>query len=828
MTFDDVMTTTDLTSPWLDPHILITPQHYGKIHPKIPSLKSLHQPFQVIVHPQVQLLCDLHSHLCDAEIIGFLAGKYDAHTKVLYIQACFPCNSLERPDDGATDVEMDPIAELSVREVILKYNLEVVGWYHSHPLFRPDPSTTDIINQHQYQQLFQHSSCATCPGHSSPPSPSSCSSTTSTVDEVIAATATAVASQPPFVGLIVSTCDPDLPNFESLHQWFHTIPLPSAQPSATAPPGVAAEVAAAAAGETTPTVNTDISSCSSISSSSSTTRQSKRQSKRRNGEIMTETDESEGGLSVGFGVGTTTPMAMRIEILTAHVKEIHRSEGLINSSLDSKKSQLLQQKLFQLRKQDFGDEIRGSGEVGVMKENEMVGICPQDDDDDCVFVKSSPGPPPPVITTDHHSTNSQTSSPIPKKRGRKRKTPISESDIQEAGALTVETIELMDGINELSEPMNAIDGATVNIAKEEKPSVLISVSVASDISSSDFLLIPPSEHFPCASDPIPSDPIPFDVTSDGVISNPVKGLKKIKSRLNATESLLTIRQPERITRSRAKKLSEIELKQHDPTPRKPGRPRLVKPIDPLPILDHAHLDEAKNIDSSIDTSTNPPTETVLLVSHTDMRVFADPPMSVPTSVVVPQLPTVPPPPPSPVVLPPSPPKEPSIISTKRVRKESLKKATDATKYIGHHLHSTDTLLSQPSSSEMTSSSLTLSSSPLPSTPFSSELSFPSSSPEFYSYFQSQTLSSSALARSILCSSPLLLRYTSLCTIALGYYYCSYHRRTNLTKKFKTDFKFNKIKSSLMVWIRYFGMSEKEQENYLEQLITFLKHCWVGT
>ena len=30
-----------------------------------------------------------------------------------------------------------------------------VGWYHSHPEFPPDPSVTDIQNQHNYQVLFK-------------------------------------------------------------------------------------------------------------------------------------------------------------------------------------------------------------------------------------------------------------------------------------------------------------------------------------------------------------------------------------------------------------------------------------------------------------------------------------------------------------------------------------------------------------------------------------------------------------------------------------------------------------------------------------------------
>ena len=88
------------------------------------------------------------------------------------------------------DVELDPVAELAVREIISNLGLVVVGWYHSHPLFQPDPSVTDINNQQQYQTLMR--------------------------DEK--------SGLEPFIGLIVSTYDVKLPSVESHHQWFHTRP----------------------------------------------------------------------------------------------------------------------------------------------------------------------------------------------------------------------------------------------------------------------------------------------------------------------------------------------------------------------------------------------------------------------------------------------------------------------------------------------------------------------------------------------------------------------------------------------------------------------------
>ena len=82
------------------------------------------------------------------------------------------------------------MAELAVREIISDLGLIVVGWYHSHPQFRPDPSVTDIHNQQQYQVLMKDD----------------------------------ISGLEPFIGLIVSTFDVKLPTNESLHQWFHTRP----------------------------------------------------------------------------------------------------------------------------------------------------------------------------------------------------------------------------------------------------------------------------------------------------------------------------------------------------------------------------------------------------------------------------------------------------------------------------------------------------------------------------------------------------------------------------------------------------------------------------
>jgi proteasome lid subunit RPN8/RPN11 len=205
----------ELSKADLDEHFLIDPYDYGEV---LSPVERAVQPFRIEVHPQVGFLTDVHSHLCDSEVIGLLAGKWDRDKRCLYIQAPFPCAATERHKDdfGFTDVELDSEAEWKVRETISRLGLQVVGWYHSHPKFKPDPSVMDVFNQQQYQLYTRDSDLGI----------------------------------EPFVGLIVSTFDPRLANAHAHHQWFTVVPY-AQQPFAaiTTVAAVVASNAAAVAGE---------------------------------------------------------------------------------------------------------------------------------------------------------------------------------------------------------------------------------------------------------------------------------------------------------------------------------------------------------------------------------------------------------------------------------------------------------------------------------------------------------------------------------------------------------------------------------------------------
>ncbi|KAF9200915.1 hypothetical protein BGZ59_003017, partial [Podila verticillata] len=144
------------------------------------------QPFGIKVQSNVLLGMDFHAHLMTTEIIGFLAGSWDKSTKMIHIQAIFPCRSLQTGQNHV-NVEMDPTSEFEVRQEIEKRQMRVVGWYHSHPTFTPDPSLVDIENQASYQNLFKDESM----------------------------------NEEPFVGAIVGPYDVLLPGMSSVINWFY-------------------------------------------------------------------------------------------------------------------------------------------------------------------------------------------------------------------------------------------------------------------------------------------------------------------------------------------------------------------------------------------------------------------------------------------------------------------------------------------------------------------------------------------------------------------------------------------------------------------------------
>jgi hypothetical protein len=109
--------------------------------------------------------------------------------------------------DRHTNVELDPASEVEMRELVDAQNLRVVGWYHSHPTFVPNPSMIDLVNQKNYQHFFRS---AEEPVEESDKESSSESSGPKSD-----------AITEPFIGVIVGPYDPNLPKSISVFNWFN-------------------------------------------------------------------------------------------------------------------------------------------------------------------------------------------------------------------------------------------------------------------------------------------------------------------------------------------------------------------------------------------------------------------------------------------------------------------------------------------------------------------------------------------------------------------------------------------------------------------------------
>ncbi|XP_075688812.1 deubiquitinase MYSM1 isoform X2 [Rhinoderma darwinii] len=107
-------------------------------------------PFRVKVSAEAMLILDLHAHVSMAEVIGLLGGSYSESERVIEICAAEPCNSLST----GVQCEMDPVSQTQASEALHLRGFSVIGWYHSHPAFDPNPSIRDIDTQAKYQSYF--------------------------------------------------------------------------------------------------------------------------------------------------------------------------------------------------------------------------------------------------------------------------------------------------------------------------------------------------------------------------------------------------------------------------------------------------------------------------------------------------------------------------------------------------------------------------------------------------------------------------------------------------------------------------------------------------
>ncbi|XRB01485.1 Myb-like, SWIRM and MPN domain-containing protein 1 [Pycnococcus provasolii] len=108
-------------------------------------------PYTVRISPRALLTMDAHAHCCTNEVIGYLGGMWDDENKELIVARAFPAKSIS---DAGTSCEMDPESEVAIKEAMEELGLCVVAWYHSHPIFKPIPSSKDIDNHNNIENLF--------------------------------------------------------------------------------------------------------------------------------------------------------------------------------------------------------------------------------------------------------------------------------------------------------------------------------------------------------------------------------------------------------------------------------------------------------------------------------------------------------------------------------------------------------------------------------------------------------------------------------------------------------------------------------------------------
>ena len=93
------------------------------------------------------LILDLHSHLTEEDVCGYLAGQWDANSHNLAITNTFPC--LIAKDDLGTDEARR--VETEIYDQLYGNHLTLVGWYHSSPRGPSLPTVKDCFDQLDFQ-----------------------------------------------------------------------------------------------------------------------------------------------------------------------------------------------------------------------------------------------------------------------------------------------------------------------------------------------------------------------------------------------------------------------------------------------------------------------------------------------------------------------------------------------------------------------------------------------------------------------------------------------------------------------------------------------------
>lgn len=113
------------------------------------------QPFLISVVSSVTLMIDFHCHLTTSEVCGYLGGTWDFNTHTLSITHSFPLLNSKFDREKTSDVEYE------IQKAMLDKNIQLVGWYHSHPRFSTQPTLRDCDKQMDYQIKLRGTTDAT-------------------------------------------------------------------------------------------------------------------------------------------------------------------------------------------------------------------------------------------------------------------------------------------------------------------------------------------------------------------------------------------------------------------------------------------------------------------------------------------------------------------------------------------------------------------------------------------------------------------------------------------------------------------------------------------
>lgn len=135
-------------------HALHTSDPFG-LRTDIELYDANAQPFQIKWCPIALLLANLHSHLCsEVEIMGLLAGTYDYEQRIVKVCKCYP---LREEDQETQSVTADVEDYFRITQIVEQSDMQLVGWYHSHPHFENYPSNTDLMQHHMHKHENEES-----------------------------------------------------------------------------------------------------------------------------------------------------------------------------------------------------------------------------------------------------------------------------------------------------------------------------------------------------------------------------------------------------------------------------------------------------------------------------------------------------------------------------------------------------------------------------------------------------------------------------------------------------------------------------------------------